>query len=63
MVKDGNITSPLNPLSTLERGLENRTKYGFLPLLHLGEGGRGMRFEPQKLSITHMVIYNNQPSN
>jgi len=34
-------TSPLNPLSILERGFEPTRKIGFLPLLQIGEGGRG----------------------
>jgi hypothetical protein len=34
-------TSPLNPLSTKERGLQNTLKCGFLPLLQSGEGGWG----------------------
>ncbi|MCL4253793.1 MAG: hypothetical protein KJ043_08445, partial [Anaerolineae bacterium] len=35
------LTSPLNPPSKLERGLQPTRKTGFLPLLHVGEGGRG----------------------
>jgi hypothetical protein len=34
-------TSPLNPLSIVERGRETTLKHGFLPLLQSGEGGRG----------------------
>ena len=35
------ITSPLNPLSILERGLKSIRKTSILPLLYVGEGGRG----------------------
>jgi hypothetical protein len=51
-------TSPLNPLSIVERGLKTTPKQGFLPLLQTGEGGRGdevkkMGFAP---SSHHVII-------
>lgn len=36
-----NTTPPLNPLSNVGSGLQTTRKRGFLPLLHVGEGGRG----------------------
>ena len=47
-------TSPLNPLSKMERGLKPTRKIGFLPLLQCGEGGRGD--EVQKLAIKVKVF-------
>ncbi len=54
------ITSPLNPLSILARGLQTARKRGFLPLLQHGEGGRGDEvkriYTPSLLTNSHHTL-------